>query len=1006
MRFRKQREVTSAQIQAMPFWKCFPCLHYPTDENITELDYSNGTLTNVPPDVSQFERTLEKLYLSSNRIADLPPELFYCQGLRVLKINDNELETIPNAIGSLRQLQILDLSRNALTNVPDNIKSCKYITHLDLSLNNLQRLPDAITNLITLQELFLNETYLEFLPANFGRLVNLKILELRSNNLITLPKSMSRLTELTRIDIGANEFTELPEVIGQLTKLQELWIDYNRIRRVPPNISNLRELVHFEANSNQLTNFPNEISNWRNLEVLSLSTNDLETLPFSIGMLKRLVTIKCDSNQLKELPDSICHLEQLEELFIDHNFIVRLPSTIGLLRKMRFLIADENLLRRLPNEISSCTNLTVLSLRGNKLTELPHDIGHLKNLKVINAVDNLITNLPVSVLNLTNLSALWISDNQSQPLVPLQYADNATKSELTCFMLPQFREHPVVGNENSDQNVIMPSNIEWYQENEMNSTSPSKRICFADETNEKPGDTMTTRLLRSPTPYPKELRQMAKFATRNFTQNVSFQPTLLEENQYITAEARSKHEQQQLSSKPPSPSCVNNHHIKEAKVLHNSKLISDQEQTLNRYHPQRSHHQLQHSNANPPLPTQSRSPGGPSCDNLANVQCYPISASTPLNSSEVEQYYANHSVSVVDSTSIDPHQSQPYTHYSNYYEPLNIPASARNDYTDAKLYSIVNKETNMNTSNPPSVWSQTPPPSLHQESVSQPYYHHQNYRQPAPQEQHSNYNSYSQYQQRRQEPPPYHIAKAYTKKSRQDLLTYDSVRNRNNSIEFLNHINSHDDNSEYDLHLAQPASPTNLQECNNGEETDLSIPNNNNHVNGTFSIDNNNSNHSVINENGNGISGRGEDEVDHPYHHQSQELSSIQNRQRDFKNEQNNEVQLEVGYDSSTSPGKHEQAYLLKQKSSPWLFGLHRNPTVKQVTLKKDPTLGFEIKEVANRGIFVSVTTPNTPANELLRINDKILDVDGIDFSKINHCDAQKVLIDSGPILNIMISRT
>lgn len=46
------------------------------------------------------------------KIADLPPELFYCQGLRVLKINDNELETIPNAIGSLRQLQILDLSRN------------------------------------------------------------------------------------------------------------------------------------------------------------------------------------------------------------------------------------------------------------------------------------------------------------------------------------------------------------------------------------------------------------------------------------------------------------------------------------------------------------------------------------------------------------------------------------------------------------------------------------------------------------------------------------------------------------------------------------------------------------------------------------------------------------------------------------------------------------------------------------------------------------------------------
>lgn len=52
----------------MPFWTCFPCLKFNNDESVTTLDYSNGTLTDVPPNVSQFERTLEELHLSSNRV--------------------------------------------------------------------------------------------------------------------------------------------------------------------------------------------------------------------------------------------------------------------------------------------------------------------------------------------------------------------------------------------------------------------------------------------------------------------------------------------------------------------------------------------------------------------------------------------------------------------------------------------------------------------------------------------------------------------------------------------------------------------------------------------------------------------------------------------------------------------------------------------------------------------------------------------------------------------------
>lgn len=53
----------------MPFWKCFPCRRFKNEEVVTVLDHSNCTLTDVPPDVLQHERTLEELYLSSNRVS-------------------------------------------------------------------------------------------------------------------------------------------------------------------------------------------------------------------------------------------------------------------------------------------------------------------------------------------------------------------------------------------------------------------------------------------------------------------------------------------------------------------------------------------------------------------------------------------------------------------------------------------------------------------------------------------------------------------------------------------------------------------------------------------------------------------------------------------------------------------------------------------------------------------------------------------------------------------------
>ncbi|XP_004520490.1 protein lap1 isoform X2 [Ceratitis capitata] len=517
----------------MSFLRCFSCLVKQNDELVSKLDFSSNVLTDVSPNIWRHERTLEELHLSAARINSLPPELFYCQNLRILIANNNSLKTIPNAMASLRQLQILNLSRNLISNVPDNMRMCKNLTHLDLSFNNLKRLPDALSSLISLRELFLNETGLEFLPANFGRLINLRVLELRLNKLLTLPKSISRLTNLLRLDIGYNELTDMPEVIGELRQLRELWIDYNQIYEIPTSLCKLRDLVHFEAVGNNITSIAQDISYWKSIEVLSLCSNNLDLLPHNVGLLKSLVTLKCESNELKLLPESIYNLESVEELELSHNSLTYLPPTIGMLRKLRYLFLDCNDLLSLPEEICSCSELRILSISRNKIFELPKSIGQLAKLKVLNIVNNSISTIPVSILNLTNLTSLWISDNQSQPLVPLQYVESRTKFELTCFMLPQgsVSLNPQTHESSSLGISIRPETPRKVIQKTVSSSSKLfRRICFAEneviisissnlifenlKSDKNPVNPAEVnkyeRRLRSPTPYPKELLFLAK----------------------------------------------------------------------------------------------------------------------------------------------------------------------------------------------------------------------------------------------------------------------------------------------------------------------------------------------------------------------------------------------------------------------------------------------------------------------------------------------------------------
>ena len=506
----------------MAFFSCLSCFKPVEEVDVTELDFAHCSLNDVPNDVFVYERTLEDLCLESNNIRDLPRQLFHCHGLKHLKLADNDVHVLPPALSSLSQLVVLDISKNVLTDIPDTIKQCKQLTVLDASINPLQKIPEGCTQLLSITELYLNDTFLEFLPANFGRLAKLKILELRENGLNNLPKSLSRLTCLERLDIGQNEISEIPEVIGSLTNLKELWIDCNRVKQVPPMIGNLKNLIHLNLDLNRIDYISDNISNCSLLTDLSMCTNELKELPeMGFAGLESLVSLKLDDNQIEELPMAIGKLKNLEELFLSQNYLENLPPSLGLCRKLHTLNVDDNDIEYLPKELGSCVSLKILSAHGNRLVTLPAELDHITNLAVINLTANNIRYLPVSLTKLTKISAIWLSENQHKPLVQLnQDTDPETGQRvLTNFLLPQSLQNQHDYKDNVSESGSFHASV-WEEERVKKSlvkwreggTDMGDSDGHGFDDNHSNEDFGGKGLRREPTPFPKEMRAMAKRA--------------------------------------------------------------------------------------------------------------------------------------------------------------------------------------------------------------------------------------------------------------------------------------------------------------------------------------------------------------------------------------------------------------------------------------------------------------------------------------------------------------
>ena len=183
----------------------FPVQKYELNTTLTHLDLRNNdlqTLTNYI--VCIFG--LEKLFLSSNQLIDLPQTFYFLQQLTVVNLDDNLFSDIPSQILQLTKLKSLSLDNNQIQTLPIDISDLTNLTLLSMGHNRLstESFGSEILALHNLQVLLFNGNEFYEIPEQIMLLHSLQHLDFHKNQIEIIPDSITQLQNLTLLDLSIN----------------------------------------------------------------------------------------------------------------------------------------------------------------------------------------------------------------------------------------------------------------------------------------------------------------------------------------------------------------------------------------------------------------------------------------------------------------------------------------------------------------------------------------------------------------------------------------------------------------------------------------------------------------------------------------------------------------------------------------------------------------------------------------------------------------------------------
>ncbi|KAF2863755.1 L domain-like protein, partial [Piedraia hortae CBS 480.64] len=311
-------------------------------EHLTYLNLMHNGLDNTCFSVITQITSLQELRLGNNNLSgNLSADLRNLSRLRILDVQSNRIQTLPDSLGDLSDLKVLNVSANQLTSIPMDALQRVPLTDLDASANAL------IASLFPL--------------GAQGRHITLQNLMLQNNSLAALSfTSTPELPQIRTLDVTNNHLTSLPDVSGY-HELTTLAAGENKIQDLPGGFTRLSKLRHVNLSGNVITSLDPEIGLMEALESLNLSANPLRERKF-ITMTTQ--ALKRDlKNRLA--PDEAGDIKEEEE--------EQEMQEVWLLKNGSLDLAAKGL-ENVDNELGKYLKIhdvTTLSLTSNKLTTIP-----------------------------------------------------------------------------------------------------------------------------------------------------------------------------------------------------------------------------------------------------------------------------------------------------------------------------------------------------------------------------------------------------------------------------------------------------------------------------------------------------------------------------------------------------------------------------------------------------------------------------------------------------------
>lgn len=211
---------------------CSPCCHLQVAHELlmrTDIDRHNGIVNwqglglpqLMPQWVVSVSSWCTRLYIYSNKLTDLPHELFEISGLQMLDLSGNKLTTIHVAVLRMPNLAKLWLNHNQLKCLPEFDQWSSSLRILDISSNHLQTLPAGL------------------------RSSHLETLKIGNNDFSTIPDVVGHIRTLTTLELKQLiKVRNLPKSFGLLENIQYLDITGTSLNNVPSNLrSKPREII-------------------------------------------------------------------------------------------------------------------------------------------------------------------------------------------------------------------------------------------------------------------------------------------------------------------------------------------------------------------------------------------------------------------------------------------------------------------------------------------------------------------------------------------------------------------------------------------------------------------------------------------------------------------------------------------------------------------------------------------------------------------------------------------